>query len=74
MKTIAKNRTKKIEEIFTQATICHVYTLDNCFIGDNCEPRYALEALRKFNFAKLRDMGDGTYHVDVHSNRWYELS
>ena len=73
-RTIAKNRTKKIAEIFENATACTAYTLDNGFTGHVCEKKWALKALNDFSFAKLRDKGNGHFSVNVHSNSWYELS
>lgn len=71
--TIPKNATRKIAELAQRLTACKVYTLDNGFIGEVCDPAWAWKALESRG-AKLYDSGDGTYTVQVHSNCWYELS
>jgi len=73
MKTIARNRTKLIDEIFRNATSCKVYTLDNGFRGRDCDPEHAKKELNWFDFAKLVNAGPGEYQVRVHSNCWYEI-
>jgi len=73
-RTIAKNRVKKIEEIFNQATDCKVYTLDNCFNGKECSTEAAKKELFQFSFSRLTfDVESGIYQVHVHSNCWYEF-
>jgi hypothetical protein len=73
MATIAKNRTKRVDEIFATVQKCEVFTLENYFRGQECDKKYAREALDRWNFAKLTDNGNG-YTVHVHSNCWYDLS
>jgi len=74
MTTIARNRTKKIDEIFGDATRCITRTLDNGFSGEECPPKCARNALFTYAHAKLQEIGNGVFHVSVHSNRWYELT
>lgn len=43
--------------------------------GKTCSPQeYLSELLQLFSFAKLRDNGDGTYTLSVHSNEWYTFT
>lgn len=72
-RTIGRNQTKKIEDVFSQAKACWVYTLDNFFIAESVDPEVARRALNKHIHAKLRDNGNGTYTVQVHSNFWYRI-
>jgi hypothetical protein len=74
MKTIAKNRTAKVEEIFRNATTCMAYDKENKYTAEACDKSWALNELRTFHFARLIDMEDGTYKVKVHSCCWYKLS
>jgi len=71
--TIRKN-TRAAREILAAATSAKVYTLGNYFIGEEVEPRYAADALTKYDFAKLVTNTRGGHTVHVHSNLWYELS
>ena len=73
MKTIAKNRIEKINEIFQKATHCVCYCLENSFQGTECSPWYAKKELETFDFARLRHEGDNNYTVRIHSNCWYEI-
>lgn len=73
MATIAKN-TKKAAAIFENATRCTSYSLYNGFAGDDCDPKYAREALHNGLRAKLYENTKGGYTVHVHSNCWYELT
>ena len=70
--TVRKN-TKAAKAVFENATSCRVYTLDNYFNGEVCEPKHAENELHEYKFAKLWRKGDGVYVVHVHSNRWYEV-
>ena len=76
-KTIAKNRKKLIDSIFSNATQCKVYTLENGFRGADCPIEWARKELYQFGFAKLilRGIGEtGThYTLQVHSNLWVEI-
>ena len=72
MKTIAKNRKKLIDEIFSKATNSFSYRLDNGFTPSPVDPKYAREALDKYSFSKLYCSGTH-YTVHVHSNSWYEF-
>jgi hypothetical protein len=74
MKTISRSATKKIAALKTKLTACRVYSLSNGFVGREVNPNFAWNALARFDFARLRDDGDGTYTVDVHGNLWYKLS
>lgn len=72
MKTIARNRTKKIAEI--KAATTSVVRYDQS--SGNMVPSTAdaaLDTLTRFDFARLKDNENGTYTVTVHSNLWYEL-
>jgi hypothetical protein len=73
MKTISRRATKQIAALKTELTACTVYSLRNDFVGAECKPQAAWDDLERFDFARLRDREDGTYHVDMHSNLWYEL-
>lgn len=72
-KTIARNRTKAIDAIFANATGCRAYTLSNGFIGQECDARFAREALERSHSGKLQDEGEGRYCVHIHSNSWYQF-
>lgn len=72
MKTIARNRTKKIAEI--KAAVTGVVRYDEStgnMVPSTAEA--ALATLAQFDFARLKDNENGTYTVTVHSNLWYEL-
>jgi hypothetical protein len=73
MRTIARSSTRQIAALRETLTRCHAYTLAGYFIAQPCDPKYAWESLEKFS-GKLRDNGDGTYTIHLHSNHWYELS
>ena len=73
MKTIARNRAKKIAEIKSAVTRTRIYTLDNGFSGQDSTVDAAFDTLNRYDFARLRDNENGTYTVTVHSNLWYEL-
>jgi hypothetical protein len=72
-RTISRSATRQIAALKSKLAHCKVYTLENYFIGAEVEPRWAWQALDRWH-AKLRDNGNGTYTVHVHSNCWYELS
>ena len=71
-KTIAKH-TRRAKAVFERAVFCKCYALVNDFIGKDCDPKYAMQDLQRFKFAKLYDYGQGEYCVHVHSNWWYKL-
>jgi len=73
MKTIAKNRTKKIQEIKDSALTCKRYALDNNFQGESVYVDGAFEALSFFGFAKLVQHSENKYNVNVHSNLWFVI-
>ena len=75
MKTIPKN-SRRIAELQSELTKCRVFTLENQFLGQDTEPKWAWRALYGALYSKTRltDNEDGTFTVHVHSNRWYELS
>lgn len=70
-RTIGHNATRQIAELKERLSVCKVYTLDNYFIGREIEPRHAWAAFDRG--ARLRDNGNGTCTISVHSNHWYEL-
>lgn len=72
IRTIPKN-SKMAHEVFRNAELCKVYTLDNQFIPELCPVHCAEEALNKYSFAKLRYRGPGRFDVVVHDNKWYVL-
>lgn len=71
-RTISRSATRQIAALKARLGSCKVYTLDNYFIGHDVPADSAWHALEKRN-GKLRDNGNGTYTVRVHSNCWYEL-
>lgn len=73
MATIAKN-TKKAAAVFESATRCVSCCLSNGFAGNDCDPKYAREALHNSPHAKLYSNEHGGYTVYVHSNHWYEIA
>lgn len=73
--TIARNATRKISAIKTKNLQCKVYTLDNYFIGEQCDPDCAWRALANGRRTKLYyDDSAKHYTVHVHSNCWYRLT
>ena len=72
VKTIPRNHTRQIAELRKRLTSCNVYTLAGYFIGSPVDPSQAWNALERYS-AKLRDNGDGSYTIHLHSNHWYEL-
>lgn len=74
MTTIPRNRKARIATLKATLTKCRAYTLGNYFADADIDPAFAWEQLAKFDFAKLRDNGDGTYTIRMHSNCWYELT
>lgn len=73
MRTIPKNHTKIIADIFDRATSAKCYSLDGGFVGRDVEPEVVKRVLESGRMPKLVDMEDGTYKVRVHSNLWYEV-
>lgn len=73
MKAIAKNRTRKIEEILSGAARVRVFSLSNQFSGRDCPAYVAKEALFAYSFAKLLEEAPGRYRVRVHGECWYEI-
>jgi len=71
-RTIRKN-THEARAVLADATTCKVYRLSNDFVGQDVEPKYAMQALYGLDFAKLTER-EGIYCVRVHDNLWYELS
>ncbi len=71
-RTIARNATRQISQLKSQLGNCRVYTLDNYFIGADVPVSCGWDALERRG-GKLRDNGNGTFTVSVHSNCWYEL-
>ena len=79
-KTIGRNRQKKAEEIFDNAINIRSYTLDNGFVGKDCDrigydgQNWLLKDWRRFDFSKLTTVpNSGRYCLHVHSNCWYEF-
>jgi hypothetical protein len=73
MKTIAKNATRKIAAIRATHTRVLLFTLSNNFHAVEIPAENAWAQLAKYDFAKLRDNGDGSYTIYVHSNCWIDL-
>jgi hypothetical protein len=71
-RTIPRNATRQIDRLRSTLGACTVYTLDNGFKGKAVPVDGAWEALKRGG--TLRDNGNGTYTVRVHSNCWYELT
>lgn len=73
MKTIAKNRTKLVNEIFGRAVNPVVLCLGNGFCEEDCSLEVIRKALDESPRTKLRQLGEKTYQVQVHSNLWYRF-
>lgn len=71
-KTIAKN-TRKAKEVFDKARTCKAFSLANGFIGEECPADKAQKDLHEFSFCLLKQYAEDVFHVNVHSNLWYEL-
>ena len=74
MSTIPRSHTKRIAGLKAELTTCTVYTLENCFRGQPCDPAHAWAALERGLRARLTGSGDGRYTIHIHSNCWYELA
>ena len=53
MTTIPRDHTKRVMAVLDTVTTCGVFRLDNNFVGNQCEPKYAREALRTNHDARL---------------------
>jgi hypothetical protein len=73
MTTIRRNATRKIAAIRNAARTVKRYDLAGGFHGEDTTADAAFSQLAEYDFARLRDNGDGTYVVAVHSNLWYEI-
>ena len=73
MKTISRNRTNKIDQIFNAATRCVGYSLNNGFIGKEVSSQWVRQELDRFKFARLKSLEDGNFMVTVHGNLWYDI-
>lgn len=73
MKTIARNATRKIAAIKDTVVLARSYSLSNDFAGAEVDAAVAWEVLETTSYARLVDHENGTYDVDVHSNRWCRL-
>jgi hypothetical protein len=72
-RTIGRNATRQIAALRRRQDLtCRIYTLENYFHGEVIAPSAAWDALDRW-CAQLRDNGNGTYTVHVHSNCWFEL-
>ncbi len=72
MKTIAKNRTKVLDDLFTRGRDFMAYTLGNYFVGQPTTAAWVRRQLAAGLHAKLTER-DGHYTVRVHGNEWYEF-
>lgn len=72
MKTIARNRTKLINEVFATAT-CIAFDYENGYSGVLVSTEVARKEYERFSSAKLFDLGDGKYRVKVDRRCWYNL-
>jgi hypothetical protein len=72
MKTIPRNHKRKVASIKERATRCVVKSLRNDFAAVECAPSVAWADLAEYDFARLVEYDD-KWHVNVHSNLWYEL-
>jgi hypothetical protein len=72
VKTIPRNHKRKVADIKKRATRCVVKSLRNDFAAVECAPSVAWSDLAEYDFARLVEY-DGKWHVNVHSNLWYEL-
>lgn len=73
MKTIRRN-SKQLNNIWHNAINGKLYTLDNCFIGENCNCELIKKEYEDFNFAKLWEGEPGKYTVHIHSNCFYHFN
>jgi hypothetical protein len=73
VKTISRSAAKRVAELKEQLTECRAFTLGNSFQGKAVDPKWAWVALAVNSHARLVDREDGSYHVNVHDNLWYEL-
>lgn len=72
---IPRSATREIAKIKAKDFQCKVYTLENCFVGEECDPAHAWRSFKEFSMAKLTyDDSIQRYIVRVHSNWWYYLS
>lgn len=70
---IGRNATKKLVVIFAGAYNIKSHTLDNCFIGEACQPGSWLASDYERFDGKLRYKGNGHYCIRYHSNHWLEF-
>lgn len=75
-KSIARNRTREIDRIFTQGTNFRVYTLDNSFIADPVPGPAVRDIYNRFGEIlgeTPQDSGAFSYSINCHSNLWYQF-
>jgi hypothetical protein len=70
VKTIARNRTKLINQIFASVQACTVHELADGFRAIPAEAQKAREVFDRYSSTKLIDEEDGTYRVRVTGNLW----
>jgi len=80
MNLIRRNQRQKALAILDNAKDIRSYTLDNGFIGKPCDPldykgeKWLIKEWIRHAFAKLGQMGDNKFTLEIHSNCWYEFT
>ena len=74
-KTINKNRKVTINKIIKNAFDIKSYNFNNNFSGEivSGSTDFLKENMDMCKNSKLTDTGNGSYHLYIHSNCWYEF-
>jgi hypothetical protein len=72
-RTISRSCTRQIAALRETMTRCYSHSLAGNFIAQPCDPARAWAALEASRNARLRDNGDGSCTVRIHSSLWYDL-
>jgi hypothetical protein len=74
MTTIPRSHKKRFNAVLTNAEEVKRYDLDSSFVGVPTANVAPINALERYNFAKLQHKEGNKYVVHVHSNLWYEFT
>lgn len=67
MQTIAKTSSKKIAAIKSSVTRCVSHARSSDYVGQECSQDVAWERLASFRRAKLYQVSDGKWQIQIHA-------
>jgi len=73
MRTISRAATRQIAAIKERVATCQMRSIRHNFAPVDVEPQFAWRDLADYHDARLTEMADGHWRIQIHGNLWYDL-